>query len=118
MVLADQQWELVKAWSLNALSQMGAILEHLLSVIQTLETLSQEAGRDLRSVPLPRVVEQIFLPNFERMTGSRPVGLQPPPDVVYRPIDGVRRPKNLDAAARFDELTSQPIPVVNGGVQV
>jgi hypothetical protein len=118
MVLADHQWKLVKALSLIALWQMGDILEHLLPEIQAIETLAPEAGRDLRSVSKPRIVEYLFAEHFRQQTGSRPVPLPPPQEFTYQPVAGVRRPTTPEAAAWFDELTSQPMKVEGGHVRV
>jgi len=113
-VLTDEQWEGARAFIQVRLWQVWAVLEHLLPEIQVVETLAPEVGRDLRSVPNSRVVEYLFVEHFRQKTGSRPAPLPPAQEFTYQPVAGVRRPRTPEAAAWFDEITSQPIKVEGG----
>src|SRR5208282_2221856 len=114
-VLTDEQWEGARAFNQVVLWQVWAVLEHLLPEIQAIETLAPEVGRDLRSVPKARVVEELFESHYYRKTGRLPVQPQPPREVTYQPVAGVRRPRTPEAAAWFDRVTTQPMKVGEQG---
>jgi hypothetical protein len=118
--LADAQWARVKAYNRIDLGHTWALLERLLPEIQALETLWPVMGRDPRSTPLPQVVERIYLADFRRKTANRPIPVEPPRELAYVPVDGVSRPRTAEAAAWYDRLTGQPIPVVEheGGYRI
>jgi len=114
-VLTDEQWEGARAFNQVVLWQVWAVLEHLLPEIQAIETLAPEVGRDLRSVPKAQVVEELFKSHYHRKTGRLPVQPQPPREVTYQPVAGVRRPRTPEAAAWFDTVTTQPMKVGEQG---
>jgi hypothetical protein len=91
-VLTDEQREGARDFIPVVLSQVWAVLEYFLPEIQAVETLAPEVGRDLRSVPMPRVVEYLFSEQFRQKTGRRPAPLPPPQEFTYQPVAGVRRP--------------------------
>ena len=117
-VVSEEQWPQIREYNQVQLWHTWALLEHLLPEIQAVETLAPEVGRDLRSLPKARVVDQLFMSHFRQRTGALPLRPQSPREVNYRPVAGVRRPRTPEAAAWFDLVTSQPISVVNGRGQV
>jgi len=118
-VLSDELWPRVREYKQVLVWQIWALLVHLLPEIQAIETLAPEVGRDLRSLPKARVVEELFKSHYHRKTGRLPVQPQPPQEVTYQPVAGVRRPRTPEAAAWFDTVTTQPMKVgEQGGVTV
>ena len=109
--LTDDEWANVKLYNQVDLGHTRALLEQLAPELQALTSISNEFGQDLRNVTTPRIVERIFEAEYARVHGCAPVKHEPGEHVLYRPVPGVMRPRQRQAAAWFDALT-QPIPLV------
>jgi hypothetical protein len=114
-ILSDEQWTRVKEYNLVDLANTRGFLERVAPDLEALAALSEEQRQDLRSTPTPQVVERIFLRAFKAEHGASPVKPQPPHEVVYRPVVGVRRPSTPEAAAWHDLVANVPIPMVGPG---
>jgi hypothetical protein len=109
-ILTDQQWQEVKRYNVVDLQHTRALLERVAPELAALAALSQEQGQDLRSVSSPQVVEKIFLAAYFAKHGRDPVRDEWP-EVRYRPVPGVQRPRTWDAADWFDKLANEPMPM-------
>ena len=111
-ILTDEQWDEVKRYNEIDLGHTWALAEYFGPELQALASLSEELGRDLRSTPTPRVVEHVFLDAFARERhGARPITPQTPQEVIYRPVDGVVRPRTPAAGEWFDQVANRPLLV-------
>lgn len=111
----DEGWAEVLRHNRLALEHTRALLLHFADELRALDRLSHESGRDLRSTPSPRVVEAILGEAYRKSLGADPPRLAPPEEVTYRPVDGVRRPSNPDAAAWYDRITGAPMVATTSG---
>ena len=109
--LGDAQWAEVRAYNEVNLGHTRALLEYFAPELAALAALSNEQRQDFRSVSVSRVVEAIFVRAYRDRHGRRPPPLDPPAEVRYRPVAGVRRPSTPAAAAWFDALTLRTIPI-------
>jgi hypothetical protein len=114
-LLTDEQWDEVKKYNLVDLQHTWALLEKLAPELQALAALSTEQKQDLRSVSTPQIVEQVFLKAYRDEHGRELASVGERREVRYRPVDGVTRPRNPDAADWFDRITNRPIPMVRRG---
>lgn len=114
-ILDDEQWAEVIRYNAVDLGHTWALLEWFAPELQALAALSEDLGQDLRSTPTPRVVESVFLDAYRRERGSEPALPEPPREVLYRPVEGVVRPRTPAAAAWYDKVVGPPLPVVASG---
>jgi hypothetical protein len=115
-ILTDEQWKEVKAYNQIDLAHTWALLERVAPDLQALAALSQDLNQDLRSTPSPGVVERVFLAAYHRQhSGIDPAKPELPHEVIYRPVEGVVRPRTPEAVAWFDSVTKRPIPVITIG---
>jgi hypothetical protein len=111
-ILTDEQWNEVKRYNEIDLGHTWVLVKWFAPELQALASLSEEQERDLRSTPTPRVVEHVFLNTFARERhGAKPINPETPQEVIYRPVDGVVRPRTPAAAAWFDRVANRPLPV-------
>jgi hypothetical protein len=108
--LSDEQWDRVKVYNAGDLGHTGWLLERVAPDLESLAALSAIAGRDLRSVPAPAVVEAIFRADYLARHGEEPPAPGVPDRVTYTPPPGVVRPRTPEAGSWFDGIVGAPIP--------
>jgi hypothetical protein len=115
--LSDEEWGRVGAYNVVDLGHTRELLERVAPDLESLAALSAVAGRDLRSVPAPAVVEAIFRADYVARHGEEPPAPSVPDRITYTPPDGVARPRTPDAAAWYDRVVGAAIrPVRVGGL--
>ena len=57
----------------------------------------------------------MFLDAYHREHGCEPIRPAALTEIIYKPVEGVRRPNNAEAAAWYDQIVSQPIPMIAVG---
>jgi hypothetical protein len=107
--VTDEQWERVRSYNVVDLGHTMAVAERVAPDLESLAALSATAGRDLRSVPAPAVVEAIFKADYVARHGEEPPDPTLPDRITYTPPEGVVRPGTPEAAAWFDAVVGAPI---------
>jgi hypothetical protein len=113
--LTDEEWQRVGAYNVVDLRHTKELLERVAPDLESLAALSAVAGRDLRSVPAPQVVEAIFKADYVARHGHETPRPTVPDQVIYTPPPGVVRPRNPEAAAWYDRVVGAAIPPVGVG---
>ncbi|MBV8232950.1 MAG: hypothetical protein JO329_23465 [Planctomycetaceae bacterium] len=114
-VLSEEEWDEVGRYNRVDLENTWAVLEHFTPELGALAALSQDRGLDLRSTPTSQVGETVFEAEYLRERGRRPLRPETPPEAVYRPVAGVRRPKTVPGGEWFDRVADVPLPLVRKG---
>jgi hypothetical protein len=117
-ILTDLEWEEVKRYNAIDLAHTWALLERFAPELKSLASLSTELSQDLRNISTPQVVERVFLAAYRKEHRVDPIRPVPPPEVIYRVKEGVRRPQTEAAAAWFDQVVNRPLPMVPRGDQL
>ncbi len=115
-VLTNEQWDEVKAYNRIDLGHTWALLQLYAPELQALASLSEELDQDMRSTSSPQLVERTFLEAYRKKhRGNDPARWGVPDAVSYRPVEGVSKPRTPEAAAWFDQITTNPIPIITKG---
>jgi DNA polymerase len=114
-VLSTSEWQEVKDYNRVDLEHTWAVLEKFAPELSAIASLSTQFNLDLRSISTPQIVERVFVQAYEKKHGRKPGSASMWNQVQYRPVAGVKRPRNMAAAEWFDKLVNHPIPLVRYG---
>jgi hypothetical protein len=114
-ILSDEEWAGVLRYNRVDLEHTWALLEFFAPELEALGALSSDLGRDLRSVPTPRVVETVFIDVYRNEHGTEPTRPETPHEVVYRPVAGVREPRTAGAREWHRKIANTPLRLIPHG---
>lgn len=110
-VLNDEQWKEVEEYNKVDLAHTYNLCRYYGPELASLGEISNELQMDVRSLPSPRVGEQVMLEAYYKERGVYPTKPELPTNAVYFPREGVRRPRTEQAAKWYDEVVGKTHPI-------